>query len=155
LEVPPGVDDGTTLRVTGAGGAAQRGGVSGDLYVHLRVKPHDRFERRGSDLEMSLHLTFTQAALGTEITVETLDGPEAIQVPPGTQTGRVFRLKGHGVPVVRGRGRGDLKIFVFVDTPTNLSKEEQELLRDFARLRNEETTSDEPGFISRIRSSFG
>jgi molecular chaperone DnaJ len=155
VEVPPGVDDGTTLRITGAGGAAQRSGIRGDLYVHVRVKDHERFERRGSDLEMGLHIAFTQAALGAEITIDTLDGPEIIHVSPGMQTGKVYRLKGLGVPVVRGRGRGDLNVFIFVDTPTDLSKDEQDLLRDLARMRNEEISSVEPGLISRIRSSFG
>ena len=155
VEVPPGVDNGTTLRITGAGAPAVRGGVTGDLYVHLRVATHPRFERSGNDLVMSEHISMTQAALGTEISIETLDGAEVIDVPAGTQSGKVVRIRGRGVPQVHGRGRGDLHVRIFVDTPTALTKEQEQLLRELAGQRGEDVAADEPGIISRIRSSFG
>jgi len=155
VEVPPGVDDGTTLRITGAGSAPIRGGIPGDLYVHLRVAPHERFQRSGSDLLADVHVASTQAALGAELSLATLDGDETIAVPAGTQSGKVVRIRGRGVPHVRGRGRGDLHVRIVVDTPTDLSKEQERLLREFARLRGEELANEDGGFLSRIRSSFG
>lgn len=157
VEVPAGVDDGTTLRVNGAGAAPARGGVTGDLYVHLRVARHERFERSGADLLTTLRVSFSQAALGAECTIETLDGGrETIVVGPGTQSGKVMRLRGRGVPFVRGRGRGDLHVQIVVDTPTELSKEEEQLLRELARLRGEEVAEpNDGGFLSRLRSSLG
>jgi len=155
VDVPSGVDNGTTLRISGAGAPALRGGVPGDLYVHVRVAPHPRFERSGTDLVTSEHVSMAQAALGAEIDVETLDGTETIAIPPGTQTGRIVRLKGRGVPEVRGRNRGDLHIQIVVDTPAGLTKDQERLLREFAAQRGEELASEEPGIISRIRSSFG
>ncbi|HUY29982.1 MAG TPA: molecular chaperone DnaJ [Acidimicrobiales bacterium] len=155
VEVPPGVDEGTTLRISGSGSPAPRGGLPGDLYVHLRVAGHDRFERSGADLVTRLHVAFTQAALGADVTIETLDGSESITLAPGTQTGKTVRLRGHGVPHVRGRGRGDLHVEVVVDTPTGLDKEQDRLLRELARMRGEEVSSGEGGLFSRIRSSLG
>ncbi len=155
VDVPSGVDNGTTLRITGAGAPAVRGGIPGDLYVHVRVAPHARFERSGTDLVTTEHVSMAQAALGAEIDIETLDGTETITVPPGTQSGRVVRLKGRGVPEVRGRNRGDLHVQIFVDTPTGLTKDQERLLRELAAQRGEELASEEPGIISRIRSSFG
>ena len=155
VDVPSGVDNGTTLRISGAGAPAMRGGVPGDLYVHLSVAAHPRFERSGTDLAASEHVSMAQAALGAEIDVETLDGTETITVPPGTQSGKIVRLKGRGVPEVRGRNRGDLHIQIIVDTPAGLTKDQERLLREFAAQRGEELASEEPGIISRIRSSFG
>ena len=152
VEVPAGVDDGTTLRITGQGAPAVRGGIPGDLYVHLKVKPHDRFERSGVDLLTTVHLSVSQAALGTDVEIETLDAEEHLTVPPGTQTGREVRLRSHGVPHVRGRGRGDLHVRFVVDTPTNLTKEQEDMLREFALSRGEEVARH-GGLFSRIRSS--
>lgn len=155
VDVPAGVDSGATLRLTGRGGAGPRGGGVGDLYVHVRVRPDERFERRGYDLVHELHLPFTQAALGATITLEALDKVEEISIPRGTQTGKVVRLKGRGVPHVEGRGRrGDLLIEVVVDTPTELSEQEDALLRQLAELRGDEVAVAEEGFFSRIRSAF-
>ncbi|MGA8296205.1 MAG: DnaJ C-terminal domain-containing protein, partial [Acidimicrobiales bacterium] len=142
-------------RIAGAGAPAIRGGIPGDLYVHLRVASHPRFERSGADLLTSEHISMTQAALGTELVVTTLDGDEAISIPPGTQSGKVIRLRGRGVPQVRGRGRGDLHVRVFVDTPTELTKDQEQLLRELAASRGEHLSEEEHGIISRIRSSFG
>lgn len=154
VEVPPGVDHGAQLRLTGRGAAGVRGASSGDLYVHLRVAPHDRFVRDGFDVLHDLHIPVTQAALGAHIEFETLDGDEDLVVPPGTQTGRVFRLRGRGVPRLDGRGRGDLVVRVVVDTPHGLGKDEEDLLRRLAELRGEDVAPPDRGFLSRIRSAF-
>src|SRR5688500_4011160 len=154
VTVPGGVDDGTTLRLTGRGAAGPRRGPTGDLYVHVTVRPHDRFVRQGYDLVHELHVPVTQAALGAHIPFETLDGPEDFVLPAGTQTGRVFRLRGRGVPHVDGRGRGDLLVRVAVDTPTDLGKDEEEALRRLAALRDEDVAPPDSGLFSKIRSAF-
>ena len=154
VDVPAGVDNGSTLRSPGWGAAGPRGGPPGDLYVHLRVRPDARFTRQGNDLVHVLHLSATQAALGAEISFETLDGAEDLVIPRGTQTGRVFRLRGRGVPHVDGRGRGDLAVQVVVDTPTDLTAEQEELLRRLAAERGEEVAPPETGLRARIRSAF-
>ncbi|MCU1376656.1 MAG: dnaJ [Actinomycetia bacterium] len=154
IDVPQGVDDGTTLRLTGRGSAGPRGGGAGDLYVHLRVKPHERFERDGYDLVDELHLAFTQAALGASVTYETLDGDEELSIGGGTQTGRVFRLRHKGVPHVDGRGRGDLLVHLVVDVPDDLDEAQEALLRQLAEARGEDVAPPEHGLMSRIRGAF-
>lgn len=154
VDVPAGVDDGTTLRLTGRGAVGPRGGPPGDLYVHLRVARHPRFERVGHDLLHVLQLPMTQAALGAHIPFETLDGDEDLVVPAGTQTGREFRLRGRGVPMLNGRGRGDLVVRVMVETPTGLSGEQEELLRQLATARGEDVATGGTGFFSKIKSAF-
>ncbi|HEV3226438.1 MAG TPA: molecular chaperone DnaJ [Acidimicrobiales bacterium] len=154
VDVPAGVDTGSTLRLAGRGAAGIRGGGYGDLYVHVRVREHQRFQRQGYDLVHELHLPVTQAALGAHLTFETLDGTEDLVVPKGTQTGRVFRLKGRGVPHVEGRGRGDLLVHAVVDTPAAASREEEQLLRQLADLRGDDVAPEDSGFLSRIRSAF-
>ena len=156
VEVPAGIDEGQRLRLTGRGPAAPRGGVPGDLYVTVRVRPHPSLERHGFDLVHLRRIAMTQAALGTVLTVETLEDPEELTVPPGTQPGHVFRFRGQGVPVLQGRGRGDLLVQVDVDVPHELSEQEHDLLTQFAELRGEEVaTPAEGGFFSKIRSTFG
>ena len=154
VDIPAGVDTGSTLRLAGRGAVGPRGGGHGDLYVHVRARPHERFERQGNDLVDELHVPFTQAALGAVLPYETLDGAEDLVVPRGTQTGRVFRLRGRGVPHVQGRGRGDLLVQVVVDTPTELDAEQEELLRQLAALRGEEVAPADTGFLGKIRSAF-
>jgi len=154
VEVPAGIDAGQRLRLSGRGAAASRGGVPGDLYVLVAVREHPLFQRRGDDLVHVLHLPLTQAALGAHLRIETLDGPEDLVIPAGTQTGRVFRLRGRGVPALRGRGRGDLLVPVEVVVPERLSEEEAALLRRLAELRGEKVAPAEQGFFSRIRSAF-
>ena len=155
VDVPAGVDHGSTMRLSGRGPAGPRGGPAGDLYVHLAVREDARFQRRGDDLDTDLHVSVTQAALGARPELETLDGPEVIALPPGTQTGHVVRLRGKGVPHVRGRGRGDLHVHVVVDTPTELSKAQEDLLRQLAAERGEAVAAAEEGLMSRLRSAFG
>ena len=154
IEVPPGVDDGTTLRLSGRGAAGSRGGVPGDLYVHLRVRPHDRFARNSYDLIDELHVPVTVAALGAELVYETLDGDEELTIAAGTQTGKVIRMRGRGVPHVDRRGRGDLLVQIVVDTPTGLDDEQEGLLRQLAAARGDEVAPPERGLLSRIKSAF-
>jgi molecular chaperone DnaJ len=154
VAVPPGVDDGTQLRLPGRGAAGPRGGPAGDLYLHVRVAPHDRFKREGQHLVADVHVSFAQAALGAHLSFDALDGTEDLVIPAATQTGRAFVLRGRGVPAGHGRGRGDLIVRVIVDTPASLSKEEQDLLRAFAESRGEAVAPADTGFFSRIRSAF-
>ncbi|HEX7276613.1 MAG TPA: molecular chaperone DnaJ [Acidimicrobiales bacterium] len=155
VDVPAGVDDGSTLKVAGRGAVGPRGGTPGDLYVHLRVRADERFVRQGNDLVHVLHVPMAQAALGAVIHYETLDGTEDLVIPKGTQPGRVFRLRGRGVPRVGGGGsRGDLLVQVVVDTPTELSKEQEELLRLLATARGEDVAPPDTGFLARVRSAF-
>jgi molecular chaperone DnaJ len=154
VDIPAGVNSGQTLRLPGRGSIGRRGGPAGDLYVHLRVRPHEHFTRDGDDLLDDLHLAFTQAALGAGFEYETLDGSESISVPAGTQSGRVLRLRGKGVPRLDGRGRGDLRLRLVVDTPTNPTAEEDELLRRLAELQGVPVDPPDTGLMSKIRSAF-
>jgi molecular chaperone DnaJ len=154
VDVPAGIDHGSTLRLSGRGAAGPRGGGFGDLYVHIRVAPHSRFARDGYDLVHELHIPFTQAALGATLEFETLDDVEELVIPRGTQSGSRMKLKGRGVPHVEGRGRGDVIIHLVVDIPTRLGEEEEELLRQLAELRGDDVADAEVGFMSKIRSAF-
>lgn len=154
VEVPAGVDDGSTLRLTGRGAAGPRGGANGDLYVHVRVRPHPTFRRDGDDLVHELHVPFTQAALGAHLEYETLDGPEDLIVPRGTESGTTFRLRGRGVPHVRGRGRGDLRVDIVVEVPDDLDEAQEALLRQLAALRGEAVAEPGQSIFSRIKSAF-
>jgi molecular chaperone DnaJ len=154
VDVPAGVDEGSTLRLPGRGAGGLRGGPAGDLYVHLRVRPHAILTRRGADLLAVLHIAMTQAALGVSVPFETLDGSEDIDVPAGTQSGREIRLRGRGVPHLQGRGRGDLLVTIVVDTPEGLNKEQDELMRRLAELRGESVSAPEHGLMSKLRGAF-
>lgn len=154
VDVPAGVDTGSTLRLTGRGAAGPRGGGNGDLYVHVRVRPHDRFTRDGVDLHCDLPIAFAQVALGAHLQFETLDGAEDLVIASGTPSGREFRLKGRGVPHLERRSRGDLIVHARVQVPDDLTPEQEELLRQFAEMRGDEVAPAEAGFLSRIRSAF-
>ena len=154
VDVPAGVDEGSTLRLPGRGAGGLKGGPSGDLYVHLRVRPHPVMTRRGFDLLAVVHVAMTQAALGATIAFETLDGEEELVVPGGTQSGREIRLRGRGVPHLQSRGRGDLNVTVIVDTPEALNKEQDDLLRRLAELRGEEVAPQDASLMSKLRSAF-
>ncbi|GIV00621.1 MAG: chaperone protein DnaJ [Actinomycetota bacterium] len=135
IELPAGVTDGLELRVSGAGNAGVAGGRPGDLYIQVRVAEHPVFERRGQDLFAVLEVPMEQAALGAELEIDTLEGPERIRIEPGTSSGTVVRLKGRGMPSLGRRGRGDLFVEIRVLTPTDLTDEERRLLERFAELR--------------------
>jgi len=154
LRIPPGVDHGTRLRSTGNGGSGQRGGPAGDLYVVLHVAEHDLFKRDGDDLVCEVPIAFTQAALGAEVEVPTLDGKAHIRVPAGTQHGTLFRLKGRGVKNVQGRGVGDLLVRVLVEVPTRLNADQRAQLEAFARLCNDDVHPQSASFFERARNFF-
>lgn len=154
VDVPAGVDTGSTLRLTGRGAAGARGGKTGDLYVHLRVAPDERYVRDDHDLVTEVPISIAQAALGTSIEIETLDGAEHLLIPAGTQPGREFVLRQRGVPHLRGRGRGDLRARVRVEVPLKLSDRELELLTEFAEGRGEVVGHAKEGIFSRIKSAF-
>ena len=154
VPVPAGVDDGSTLRMSGRGAAGARGGANGDLFVHIRVKKHPRFHRQGFDLVEVLEIPFTQAALGAHLDYETLDGTEMLEIPAGTQNGKTLRLRGRGVPHLNGKGRGDLSVQIHVVVPTSLSKVEDDILRQFAAERNEMVAPPDKGILGKIRSAF-
>jgi molecular chaperone DnaJ len=153
VDVPAGVVDGSTLRLTRRGAAGPRGGAAGDLYVHLRVQAHDRYRRIEDDLVTEIPISIAQATLGTRVALPTLDGDEEIQVQPGTQPGAEFVLRGRGVPRLHGRGRGDLRAIVRVEVPTKLSASEADLLRQFAESRGE-SIAEGGGLFSKIKSAF-
>jgi molecular chaperone DnaJ len=152
LEIPEGIEDGAQLRVHGRGEAGTRGGRAGDLYVVIHVAPHDTFKRAGEDLGCEVHVPMTIAALGGDVAVPTLDGPEMVEVKPGTQTGEVVRLKGKGMPRLGRHSRGELVGLLRVQTPTDLDDEQEALLRTLAEKRGE--TVAERGLFDRIREAF-
>lgn len=154
IDIPAGVDTGSTLRLTGRGAAGPRGGAHGDLFVHVRVAPHERFVRQGVDLHADLLVTFAQAALGATIPFETLDGTEELVIARGTPSGRELRLRGLGVPHLERRQRGDLVVRVLVEVPTDLTPEQEEALRAYAAQRGDEVAPVEPGLLSRLKSAF-
>lgn len=137
VEVPAGVDDGMDLRVEGAGHQGTRGAAPGDLYIALRVAPHPVYRRRGQDLVAVLEVPMTQAALGVDLEIETLDGTEKVRIAPGTGSGTIIRVAGGGVPNVGRRGRGDLYLQIDVPVPEPDSKKEREVLEELADLRDE------------------
>ena len=139
VNIPAGVDDGINVRVTGEGEVSARGGTPGNLYVVLTVKQHEFFKRQGNDIVYELPISFTQAALGDEVEVPTVDAKKTpLKIPAGTQSGRSFRLKNMGVPVVHSSARGDQHVIVKVVTPTNMTPEQRHLLEEFARIENEQ-----------------
>jgi molecular chaperone DnaJ len=130
IKIPAGVDDGATIRLKERGEAIA-GGAQGDLYVRIRVKPHKQFTREGNIILSQEHVDMAEAALGTEINVETVDGPVRMKVPAGTQSGTDFKLSGHGVPHIGGKTRGPHIVGIIVDTPTRMTKKQRELLQQF------------------------
>lgn len=154
VDIPPGVDATSTLRLQGRGAAGPRGGPPGDLYVQFRVAPHEVFRRDGVDLHADLHIPVTQAMLGADVEFETLDGVEQITIPPATPTGHTFRFRGKGVPVVNRGGRGDLHVHVVIDLPIDLTEEQEDLVRRLAELRGEEVGNESRGFFSKLRTAF-
>ncbi len=151
LEVPAGIVDGMRLKMNGKGQAGLRGGPPGDLYLTVHVKPHELFERDGDDIFCQIPLTFSQAALGVKIEVPTLNGSHTLEIPAGTQSGTIFRLKGKGVPHLGRRGQGDQVIRIAVEVPTKLTKKQKELLTELAKARGEDLNSLSPGFLSRFK----
>ncbi|HKK53468.1 MAG TPA: molecular chaperone DnaJ [Myxococcota bacterium] len=162
VTVPPGVDDGARLRIAGEGEAGIAGGPPGDLYVVMRLREHPLFERDGTDLQIEVPIPFVQAALGAEIEVPTLDGRVQLQIPEGTQSGRVLRLRGKGLPPLQPRldpeqlkkMRGDLYVKVFVEVPSKLNARQRELLEEFAEQSGTEVSPTTKGFLDKLRDFF-
>jgi molecular chaperone DnaJ len=147
VKIPAGIEDSTRMRLAGEGEPSRDGGPSGDLYVDVYVRDHPFFKRDGANLHCEAPLTFAQASLGAEIEVPTIDGRAKLKVPRGTQPGQVLRLRGQGMPRIEGRGRGDLFVRVTVQVPTKLTKRQEEILEEFGRLEQE--NSSKKGFFEK------
>jgi molecular chaperone DnaJ len=154
VEIPPGIHDGQQIRISGEGHAGDGGARSGDVYVRVRVKPDPRFVREGDDIFSTVDLTITEAALGTTVTVPTLDGETALDFEPGTQPGEVRVLRGRGMPVLQGFGRGDQRVLVNVAVPRRLNDEQRRLLEQFARSADDQTYRVDEGFFEKLKSAF-
>jgi molecular chaperone DnaJ len=156
VNIPPGVEDGTRIRLSGEGEAGMRGGPSGDLYIFLSIAAHAFFQRDGADLHCRAPISMTTAALGGEFEVPTIDGGKTrVKIPEGTQSGRRFRLHGKGMPVLRSKQLGDMYVQVVVETPQNLTKRQRELLSEFQKLSSNETHPESAGFFGRVKEFFG
>jgi molecular chaperone DnaJ len=155
VKVPPGVNDGTRLRFVGEGESGRGGGPRGDLYVVLSIKPHPLFSRDDEDVLCEVPLSFPQAALGCSLEVPTLDGKVQMKIPPGTQPGAVFRLKGKGIPHLRGQGRGDQLVRVRVEVPKVLNDEQRALLEKFAAAIGEDVHPEGKSFFDKVKELFG
>ncbi len=156
VRIPPGVDDGISIRLAGEGEPGERGGPPGNLYVQIHVKPHPYFKRRGDDVVVELQINVAQAALGSTITVPTLDGERQITVPAGTQAGTVFRLRSLGVPHLRSNGRGDHLVVVQVAVPTHLSADQRTLFQQLSETLGSETLVEEKqSFVDRVKDALG
>lgn len=156
VSIPAGVESGSRLRLPGEGEPGERGGPRGDLYVVMNVRPHKLFKRRGEDVYCEIPISFARAALGSEIMVPTLDGQARLRVPPGTQSGTPFRLKGKGIPRLRGIGRGDQHVKILVEVPKKLSARQKELLREFARENGEDLSfPEQKGFFNKVKDALG
>ncbi len=149
LRIPAGVDTGSRLRLQGEGEPGDPGAPPGDLYVFIRVQAHELFRRQDDDVIVAVPISYSLAVLGGEIEIPTLDGPDHMDVPQGTQSGQDFRLHGKGISHVRGRGRGDLVVVVYIQTPQQLSKEEEELIRRLAEIEGAKVTQKKKSFFSR------
>ena len=154
VNVPAGIDNGQSFRLRGEGNCGSNGGPSGDVLVTVTVKPHALFERDGANVLCEMPITFTQAALGAEIEVPTLDGKVRYNIPEGTQTGTTFRLKGKGIPYVGYKNRGDQYVTVVVETPTKLTREQKELLKKLESTMDDEGQPKRKGFFEKLRDSF-
>jgi molecular chaperone DnaJ len=155
VTIPSGVEDGTRIRLASEGEAGLRGGSPGDLYIFLSIKPHEFFQRDGADLFCRVPIAMTTAALGGEIEVPTIDGGRSrVKIPEGSETGKQFRLKAKGMPVLRSKQLGDLYIQVEVETPKNLTRKQRELLKAFEDASNPNTSPESAGFFARVKEFF-
>ncbi len=153
-KIPAGVEDGTRIRFTGVGEAGVHGGPPGDLYLVLRVKEHAFFDRQGNDLYCVVPISFTQAAVGTEIQVPTLEGEQTLKIPEGTQSGTILKLRGKGVPVLNGHGKGNLFVEVRVQTPTKLTKRQRELLQELQGIAQVENKPQRTSILGKMKDMF-
>jgi molecular chaperone DnaJ len=154
VEIPPGIHDGQRIRLSGEGHAGTLGGRAGDVYVEVRVRPSERFVREGNDVYTTVDLTVTQAALGATVTVPTLEGDVELTFEPGTQPGEIRVLRGRGLPVLQGFGRGNQRVLVNVVVPRHLTEEQRRLLEEFERLSTDATYEPSEGFFDKLKSAF-
>jgi molecular chaperone DnaJ len=154
VEIPAGIHDGQQIRLSGEGHAGRLGGRAGDVYVRVRVRPDPRFVREGNDIFSTVDLTMTQAALGARVTVPTLEGEVELEFEPGTQPGEIRLLRGRGMPVLQGFGRGDHRVLVNVAVPRRLTDEQRSLLEQFDRSADDETYKVDEGFFEKLKSAF-
>ncbi|MBS4004562.1 MAG: molecular chaperone DnaJ [Afipia sp.] len=156
VNIPPGVEDGTRIRLAGEGEAGVQGGPAGDLYIFLSLAAHKFFQRDGADLHCRVPVSMVTAAMGGEFEVPTIDqGKTKVKVPSGTQSGRRFRVGGKGMPVLRSRQTGDMYVQVVVETPQNLTKKQKELLAEFEKLSSGDTQPEAAGFFKMVKDFFG
>ncbi|HUV52088.1 MAG TPA: molecular chaperone DnaJ [Dehalococcoidia bacterium] len=156
IKIPPGVDEGTQVRLSGEGDTGRQGGPPGNLYVTLAVRKHKFFQREGDDILYELPINFAQAALGDELEIPTVDGQIMLKIPAGSQTGKVFRLKEKGVPHLRRPGRGDQLVRLYVVTPTNIDEKQKKLIRELAKTLGEaKLPQDEKSFFEKIKDTLG
>jgi molecular chaperone DnaJ len=154
VTIPAGIHDGQRIRLSGEGHVGALGARAGDVYVQVRVRPDERFVREGDDVFSTVDLTMTQAALGTVVTVPTLEGDEELEFAPGTQPGKVVVLRGKGMPVLQGYGRGDHRVLVNVVVPRHLTDEQRRLLEEFERHSHERTYKPDESFFEKLKSAF-
>ena len=156
VNIPPGVEDGTRIRLAGEGEAGIQGGPAGDLYIFLSLASHQFFQRDGADLHCRVPVSMVSAAIGGEFEVPTIEqGKTKVKIPAGTQSGRRFRIAGKGMPVLRSRQMGDMYVQVVVETPQNLTKKQKELLAEFEKLSSGETQPEAAGFFKMVKDFFG
>ena len=155
IKVPAGVHEGQGIRVASEGEPGRSGGPRGDLYCYVRVKPHEFLQRDGNDLIAVVPISFTQAALGTTIDVPSINGTQGLKIPSGTQFGSVFRIKGQGLPDIRTHRTGDQLVQITIETPAKLNKQQQELLREFAKTENKRVSPKSVSFFEKLKKHFG
>ncbi|MBI4230179.1 MAG: molecular chaperone DnaJ, partial [Planctomycetes bacterium] len=154
IHVPAGVEDGMQLRLEGQGEAGGGGGPPGDLYCVIRVREHPIFTRKGDDLHCAVPITFPQAALGAQVEVPTLQAITKMRVPPGSQPGQTLRLRGQGIPNVRGYGRGDLLVHLELEVPGKMTRRQEEILQEFAKIEEKNIGPQRKGFLDRLKGMF-
>ena len=156
VDIPPGVDTGTRIRLTGKGEAGQRGAPAGDLYIFVHVRPHTLFQREGTTLATRVPVSFTTAALGGSVDIPDLDGStNTVDIPSGIQSGKQLRVRGGGMPVLQGRGRGDLVVEIAVETPTRLTRRQREILDEFRETETGDECPESRSFFSKLKNAFG
>ena len=155
IKIPKGVHEGQGIRVAGEGEPGRGGGPRGDLYCYVRVKPHEFLQRNGNDLIATVPISFTQAALGATIDVPSLNGRKGLKIPPGTQYGSIFRIKGQGLPDIRTSRTGDELVQIIIETPKKLNTKQQELLREFAKTENKTVSPQSTKFFEKVKKYFG
>ena len=155
IKIPAGVHEGQGIRVAGEGEPGRGGGPKGDLYCYVRIKPHEFLQRDGNDLIAVVPISFTQAALGTTVDVPSLNGTQGLKIPPGTQYGSIFRIKGQGLPNIRTRRTGDQLVQIIIETPVKLNAKQEELLREFAKSENKSVSPQSKRFFEKLKKHLG